>query len=101
MKKIGFLLIIGASVVAPFLVEPVRDWKDIKEIEKIQWDITVGGDGLYTSKDGKYQLLVTHPYPEKIGSEADPDGYFIFYYYGGSNFINNPPAATLQTFAKR
>lgn len=91
------LLLIGG----PGIYWSWQDYRDIKLIESIQWDITVGGDGLYTSKDGNYKLLVGHPTLPSIGDSGDPDGYLEFRYYGGSNFISHPPKETMQIFAKR
>lgn len=96
VASLGFCLIL-----TPWAIIFYKDHRDIKKIESIQWDITTGGDGMYTSKDGQYQLYVRHPYPESIGSSGDSDGDLIFYYLGGSNYISNPPFETMQIFKKR
>lgn len=101
MKIILLIAVIMFLSLIPLFISKYEDYRDIKKIEEIKWNISVGGSGVYTSMDKKYKLTVAHPYPPTIGDEGDEDGYFYFQYHGGSNFIEHPPAETMQIFKKR
>jgi hypothetical protein len=98
--KTAFIIFVLICLGLVFYPE-YEDYMDQRHIAQIQWDITVGGDGVYTSKDGKYELTVVHPYPATIGHKGDETGFLIFSYMGGYNYISHPNPVLMQTFKKR